>query len=261
MQHRVSHENPSEYRDDVTVRSEVHDRIMSIVIDRPEKRNAVDLATLKEIAIAQSTARSSGVRVVVLSGAPPAFCSGADLSGVELGEFTDTLLTVLKGFGSLDAITIAAVDGPALGAGTQLAAACDLRVATPDSRFGVPAAKLGLAVDRWTVERVVQEVGWSAARYMLLTGESVRAESLVGGFVHRVGAVADALAWAVELAQLAPFTIRAHKSMLEGVSSAPARDISDSDMEALRLAAWNSNDATEGRRAFAEKRPPRFDGR
>lgn len=234
---------------------------MSIVIDRPEKRNAVDLATLKEISVAQAAARSSGVRVVVLSGAPPAFCSGADLSGVELGEFTDTLLEVLKGFGSLDAITIAAVDGPALGAGTQLAAACDLRVATAESRFGVPAAKLGLAVDRWTVERVVQEVGWSAARYMLLTGEAVRAESLAGGFVHRLGTLADAFAWAGELAQLAPLTIKAHKSMLEGVSTAPARVVSDSDMESARLAAWSSNDATEGRRAFAEKRPPSFDGR
>lgn len=257
----VPHENPSEYRDVVAVRTDARGKVVSIVIDRPEKRNAVDLSTLKEIADAQAVAHDCGARVVVLSGAPPAFCSGADLAGVELGEFTDTLLSVLRGFGALDALTIAAVDGPALGAGTQLAAACDLRVATAASRFGVPAAKLGLAVDRWTVERVAQEAGWSIARYMLLTGESMTADALVGGFVHRLGDREAALTWADELSLLAPLTIKAHKTILEGVSSAPARSVSEADMERARLAAWNSADADEGRLAFMEKRAPRFEGR
>ncbi len=245
----------------MAVRTEVRGRVVSVVIDRPEKRNAVDLETLHAITEAQTMVRESGARVLVLSGAPPAFCSGADLAGVELGVFTDTLLAVLRGFGALDALTVAAVDGPALGAGTQLAAACDLRVATASSRFGVPAAKLGLAVDRWTVERVAQEAGWSPARFMLLTGESMEAASLLGGFVHRIGNVSDALVWADELSLLAPLTIAAHKSMLEGVSAASGREVSDETMERVRLAAWNSEDAAEGRRAFMEKRSPRFDGR
>ena len=257
----MSHENPSEYGENVTVRIEVRGRVVSAVIDRAEKRNAVDLETLHAIAEAQSMVRESGARVLVLSGAPPAFCSGADLTGVELGVFTDTLLSVLRGFGALDVLTVAAVDGPALGAGTQLAAACDLRVATASSRFGVPAAKLGLAVDRWTVERVAQEAGWSPARYMLLTGESIEASALLGGFVHRIGNVDDALAWAEELSLLAPLTIAAHKTILEGVSAASGRDVSDDHMEKARLAAWNSDDAAEGRRAFMEKRAPRFEGR
>jgi len=235
----------------VSVRVEWFDAVCSIVIDRPEKRNAVDLATLRDIAKAQSEARSA--RVVVLSGAPPAFCSGADLAGVEVGEFTDTLLEVLRGFGRLPGITIAAVDGPALGAGTQLAAACDVRVATPSSKFGVPAAKLGLAVDRWTVARVGHEAGWSAARFMLLTGEAVSAEELFGSFVHRLGDVAAAFEWARD---------QAHKMALESMlGDGAAASFSVAEVEAARLAAWASADADEGRRAFMEKRPPRFEGR
>ena len=97
--------------------------------------------------------------MLVLTGAPPAFSAGADLTGVEEGEFARLLAEVLRGFTELPIPTIAAVDGPALGAGTQLAVACDLRVATPASRFGIPAARLGLVVDHWTVERLARELG------------------------------------------------------------------------------------------------------
>ena len=90
----------------------------------------------------------------MLTGAPPAFCAGADLTGVESGAFLDTLLAALRGFTDLPIPTIAAIDGPALGAGTQLVISCDLRVATARSVFGIPAARLGLVVDHWTVERL-----------------------------------------------------------------------------------------------------------
>lgn len=234
--------------------------MLSVTIDRPETRNAVDLSTLNEIEAALSDLDDA--RVVVLTGAPPAFCSGADLAGVELGVFTDTLLRVLKLFGAAPVITLAAVDGPALGAGTQLAAACDLRMATPDSRFGVPAARLGLAVDRWTVARVTNEAGGSTARRMLLTGEAVSAVDLRGGFVHRLGTVDEAHVWAHSLCDLAPLTIRAHKLALESLMGAASSiDTTELDVEAARLAAWASADADEGRRAFKEKRPPRFEGR
>jgi enoyl-CoA hydratase len=223
--------------------------VLWVTIDRPETRNAVDLATLRAIEAIMNDLADA--RVVVLSGAPPAFCSGADLTGVELGEFTDTLQRVLKSFGAAPVITMAAVDGPALGAGSQLAAACDLRMSTPESRFGVPAAKLGLAVDRWTVDRLVQEAGAAVARRMLLTGESATGAELLGGFVHRLGTVDEALGWAEALCDLAPLTIRAHKLALEAT-------VSDDEIEAARLAAWASQDAEEGRRAFKEKRPPLF---
>ena len=234
------------------------EHVCTIVIDRPEKRNAVDLATLRELSRAQQEAADGGCRAVVLAGSPPAFCSGADLGDVELGVFTDTLTDVLTGFGRLECATIAAIDGPALGAGAQLAAACDLRMATPDSRVGIPAVRLGLAVDAWTIERIGREAGWSTARQMLLTGESMTAGQLLGGFIHRIGSVSDAIEWACGIASLAPLTIAAHKRALESLGGAP---VTAEEVESARMAAWESADAVEGRRAFLEKRPPDFTGR
>ncbi|NDA79114.1 MAG: enoyl-CoA hydratase, partial [Actinobacteria bacterium] len=106
--------------------------------------------------------------------------------------------------------------------------------------------------------------GWSSARRMLLTGESMTTNDLLGGFVHRVGDHATAMAWAEELSALAPLTVKAHKMALERLFDeevGATGSISSNDVESARLAAWGSNDAIEGRAAFLEKRPPRFDGR
>jgi enoyl-CoA hydratase len=201
---------------------------------------------------------ASDARVLVLTGAPPAFSAGADLTGVEDGEFARLLGEVLRRLTALPIPTLAAIDGPALGAGTQLAVACDLRVATPASRFAIPAARLGLVVDHWTVERLARELGWPIARAMLLAAETYDAETLQrAGAVHRLGRLDDAVEWARQLAGLAPLTIAAHKLALERSSPDPAND---ELVEAARLAAWRSADAVEGRQAFLEKRAPRFDG-
>jgi enoyl-CoA hydratase len=230
-----------------------------VTIDRPERRNAVDLATLEALAAAQDAARSGDARALVLTGAPPAFCAGADLTGVDADDFGDALGRALRGFTELGFVTIAAIDGPALGAGTQLALACDLRVATASSVFGIPAAKLGLVVDRWTVDRVTREFGAPVARAMLLTAQTYTAEHLHAmGAVHRFGGLAEALVWADQLASLAPLTIAAHKLALEGLAPPPEVD---ELFEAARRAAWASADAEEGRAAFLEKRPARFEGR
>lgn len=254
----------SRYGSAMAVRMQVLDRVGVVVIDRPEKRNAVDLATLSELIDAQSRAEVEGCRVLVVRGAPPAFCSGADLDGVELGEFTDLLARVLHGFVDWPGTTVAFVDGPALGAGLQIAAACDLRIATRASVFGIPAAKLGLAVDAWTVERMAREIGWSQARAMLLTGDSTTAADLESRFVTRLTAapsgeeaLEEALAIAAEWSTRAPLTIRAHKVALDRASGAA---ISEADVETARLKAWSSLDAIEGRAAFRERRPPDFRG-
>lgn len=243
----------------MTVRVEWDDDVMVLTIDRPERRNAVDHATLLALRAAQRDASDRGARALVLTGASPAFCAGADLTGVESGQFVSTLTQVLQGFGDLPFATIAAIDGPALGAGTQLAVACDLRVATPASPLGIPAAKLGLVVDHWTVERLASEFGSSVARSMLLTAQTFRAEQLAAmGAVHRLGNLGDAVAWAHEIAALAPLTVAAHKIALEHTHAQPG---ADALVEAARERAWASADAEEGRQAFLEKRPPRFTGR
>ena len=234
-------------------------RVRLLTIDRPDRRNAVDLATINAIADhVEEAGADDAFRVVVLTGAGGHFCSGADLGGVEDTSFTDALGRALDALRAPALVTMAAVDGSALGAGVQLAVSCDLRVATTDARFGVPAAKLGLAVDHETVRRLAQLAGDSTARAMLLAADVVGGEAAHRmGFVQRLGGLDGALAWAAEIATLAPLTIAAHKVALEAT---PAR-ADDPDVAAARRAAWSSADLQEGLAAFRERRPPDFHGR
>ena len=230
--------------------------VLVITLDRPARRNAVDHPTL--LALLAALREATAARAVVLTGAPPAFSAGADLTGVEEGEFASALHRTLRGFTQLAVPVIAAVDGPALGAGAQLAICCDLRVATAGSRFGIPAARLGLAIDHWTIERMARELGWPITRGMLLAAEQYDAAALhAAGVVHRLGDLAVALDWARQLATLAPLSMAAHKLALESSGPPPAPDDA---VEAARRAAWASGDAREGRQAFLEKRPARFTG-
>lgn len=239
------------------IRTEWRDRVLLVTMDRPERRNAVNHDALGGLLAAQEEAREGGARVLVLTGAGGAFCAGADLTSLEDEGFATLLRSVLTGFGGLACPVLAAVDGPALGAGTQLAAACDLRVATTVSRFGIPAAKLGLVIDWWTVDRLVAELGAGPARAMLLAASTYTGDQLHDlGFVQRLGTLDDALGWAAELTALAPLTLAAHKRGLEAMAARPV----DDGFEVLRRQAWVSADAAEGRQAFLDKRPPRFVG-
>jgi len=237
------------------IRTERHERVELITLDRPERRNALDHSTLLELLEAQARLEADGldlVRAVVLTGAAPAFCAGADLTGVEEGDFARALAATLIGFTRLPVPVIAAIDGPALGAGTQLVVACDLRIATPDSVLGIPAAKLGLVVDHWTVRRVASEFTAPIGRAMLVGAETYTAAELhrTGG-VHRLGDLDAAMEWATRLTRLAPLTMQAHKVGLES-------PVGDAEFEARRSGAWASADAEEGRTAFLEKRHATF---
>ena len=194
----------------------------------------------------------------MLTGAAPAFSAGADLTGVDEDEFAAALDRVLPRFTEIDVPVIAAIDGPALGAGTQLAAVCDLRVATPASRFGIPAARLGFVVDHWTVQRMVRAFTEPIARAMLLVAETYDAERLhAAGVVHRLGDL-DAASVGADISELAPLTMAAHKLALEHSSYDPAVV---EVVETARRAAWASTDAAEGRAAFLAKRTAVFTGR
>lgn len=240
----------------VESRTDVGDGVVLITLDRPERRNAVDHDTL--LALLEAQAQCADARVVVLTGAPPAFSAGADLHGVEQGVFVHDLERVLKGFTELRAPVIGAIDGPALGAGAQLVSVCDLRVATANSKFGVPAARLGLVVDHWTVERLSREFGWPVARAMLLGAETYSGAQLHAmGSVHRIGGLDAALEWAAAISRLAPLTIAGHKLALESSAGEPDED---PVVEHARNQAWASDDAEEGRLAFLEKRSAAFRG-
>lgn len=238
-----------------------HDRVAAVTIDRPDRRNALDAAHCDLLADAVERVEAEGARVIVVGGAGPHFCAGADLKGVEDEAFARSLRRMLDVLTSVPVITIAAVQGAALGAGAQLAIACDLRVAEPGARFGVPAAKLGLMVDHWTMQRLALTAGASPARAMLLAAEEYDGEAGYRiGFVQRLAidepAAACAQSWAAGLAMLAPLTIQGHKLGLNALERLGA----DPDVAAAFDRAWHSADLQEGMAARAEGRPPRFRG-
>jgi enoyl-CoA hydratase len=233
-----------------------------VTIDRPERRNALDHATLELLKEAVAGAPPA-TRALVLTGAGGHFCAGADLTTVEDGAFVELLRSTLLALKTAPFPVLAAIEGPALGAGTQLALAADLRVAAPDASFGIPAAKLGLAVDQWTIDQLLRAAGGGPARAMLL-GVQV----LTGAELHRTGFVQRlapegtpvldaALAWAGDLARLAPLTLTAHKLML---AAAEGGLVPAEEAAGARTKAWESADLQEGLAAFNERRPPHFRG-
>ena len=237
---------------------ESRESVLIATIDRPERKNAVDRETLAELASALEQAEAQSTRVIVLTGAENTFCSGADLSGVREVEFTDALHKLLIQLATSQCVTIAAIDGHALGAGAQLAISCDLRVATARAVVGVPAARLGLVVNHWTVERLTRECSWPVARAMLLAAQNFSGDELANlGAVHRIGDLDAALDWAREIAALAPLSIAGHKTALNASSQEP--EINEI-VRWTRDFAWASKDVEEGRAAFLEKRAAKFKG-
>ena len=236
-----------------------HDRVLVVTLDRPERRNALDLPALEALLAAVDEARTGDARVLVITGAGGHFSAGADLKALTDSGYATVLRAMLDGLTGAPFPTMAAVEGAALGAGTQLATACDLRVASPSARFGIPAAKLGLMVDAQTVQRVTALIGHGPARAMLLTAQELDGETAHRlGMVQRLGDLEAALAWAQEIAQLAPLSIAGHKLTLERLlPPLPA----DDEVRVAFDRAWASQDLAEGRAAFKERRPPVFEGR
>jgi enoyl-CoA hydratase len=233
------------------------DRVATIELDRPERRNALNVETCEGIVAAVEQVRAEGARAVVVTGSGTSFCSGADFGEVYGENFTKALYAALQAVSTLPVPVVAAVNGPAIGGGTQLAIACDLRVAADEARFAVPTARLGVAVDPWTIRRLEQLAGGALARSILIGCETVGPElAHVRGLVDRLGGLADAHAWAAELATLAPLTLAYNKLTLDRVDLA----VDDPVLTAAFEACWASADLAEGRTARTEKRAPSFEG-
>ena len=225
-------------------------------LQREDRRNALNLELCREIHAAVDAAVDGGARVIVVTGQGTAFCSGADLGGVYGPEFLDALYGMLHHLAKLPVPLIAAVNGPAIGAGTQLAIACDLRVADATAKFGVPTARNGLAVDAWTIRTLAAIAGAGPARRLMLAAETFDRDTALGmGLADRPGTLADAVAWAHEIAEFAPLTLAHNKLILNGSTDDDAAIAESFD------AVWASADVREGAAARAEKRTPKFEGR
>lgn len=229
-----------------------------ITLRRPERRNALDLEHCDALREAVDGATADGVRAVVITGEGTSFCAGADLGGVYGEEFRRSLYAALGAILETPVPVIAAVNGPAIGAGTQLAIACDLRVVSESALFGVPTARNGLAVDVWTVRRLVELCGGAVARATMIGAEMIDASrARTAGLVDRDGDLDGALAWAGELATLAPLTLAYNKLVL----NSPDANADDERLRAAFDACWASDDIDEARLARQEKRAPVFRGR
>ncbi|HEX6077309.1 MAG TPA: enoyl-CoA hydratase [Micromonosporaceae bacterium] len=238
------------------IRSQTSSGVAVLRIDRPRQRNALDIEHCDELTRALRAAVADRARSVVITGEGSAFCAGADLNQVYGEAFMDALYRLLRLIIEIPVPVLAAVNGPAIGAGTQLAIACDLRVAAPGAAFGIPTARLGLAVDAWTVRRLASLAGGGAARSVLLGCDTLPADRAYRhGLVDRLGDLRAAVGWATEIAALAPLTLAYNKLALN------TPDTSDPRLDEAFQACWTSEDAREARRARAESRPPRFEGR
>ncbi|HUR75201.1 MAG TPA: crotonase/enoyl-CoA hydratase family protein [Sporichthya sp.] len=253
----------------MTVRFEVENGVALLTLDRPERRNAIDLPTAEALsnALTEMDDRDDVV-VGVIHGNGPVFSAGMDLKVIAAGGPRP----IVPGRGAFGIVEnppakplIAAVEGAALAGGFEIALACDLIVAADNASFGLPEVKRGLAAAAGGAVRLPQRVPYSQAMRMILTGEPITAQrafelGLVVALTPPGGALAAAKELAGRIAVNAPLAVRTSKqvvNLVQGQSLDAAFEAQRPLMQLIRESA----DALEGAKAFAEKREPRWSGK
>lgn len=257
------------------VLAERHGAALVLRLNRPEAGNAISA----EVALAlgeqlRACTADPALRAVIITGAGPRFfCSGGDVkayaqlaSADELERVFNLMRDVCDAIEALPCPVIAAINGFAIGGGSELALACDLRIAEMSAQIGFPQSRLGIMPGWDGTERLVRTVGRSSAAKLLFSGKRVSAaEARDLGLVDEVAPDAKGLERALELAatfaEVAPLALGAIKAALrEAVSAQPAERIRG-NARASFARLWFTEDHKEAERAFAEKRPPLFNGR
>lgn len=251
-------------------------QVAQVTLNRPERMNSMAFDVMVPLQqVLDELTYDNSVRAIVLTGAGRGFSSGADHKSAGSVPHVEGLTRptyALRSMEVLDKViltlrrmhqpVIAAVNGAAIGAGTQLAIAADFRVVAERARFAVPTARLGLAVDPWTIRRLALLAGNGVARRLLLACDELDAAAAVAcGLADRSGGLEEALEWARAMAVLAPLTQAYSKRALNGVFESDLDEPLASELTKAFEACWSSEDVEEGRRARAEKRAPVFRGR
>lgn len=248
---------------------ESHDRVAVITINRPERRNAIDLPTAEALAAAfdELDARDD-LSVAVLTGAGATFCAGMDLKALRVtGERPYTQSRGMFGIAERppEKPIIAAVEGHALGGGFEIALACDLIIAGAGACFGLPEVKRGLVASAGGMIRLPRRIPRGIALELVLTGASITADrgetlGLLNGVCESGRACDVAVALAARIAENAPLAVRAAK---QAVYETVELSIADafSQQEPTVQMVRDSEDAREGTLAFVEKRPAVWRGK
>jgi enoyl-CoA hydratase/carnithine racemase len=251
---------------------EDRDRVRHIVLDRPEKRNAIHHDMVLELRDAARDAyEAADIHVVILRGEGKAFSAGIDVSQLgnlgsvaQLRPFRRDCIDLVNLLEEMPKAVIAQIHGPCLGLGAEIALACDLRVMADDALFGLPETKLGLIPDVGGSSRLPAVVGLGIAKELIMTGRTIDAAEC-----HRIGAanrvapvneLEEATRSLVhELLAAAPLAAGLAKRVLDGVAK-PTLAASLEQEVTIQQTLVATDDFREAGMAFMEKRPPRFTG-
>jgi enoyl-CoA hydratase len=252
------------------VREERDGDVAIWTIDRPEVRNAFDFPTFDALlSIVRAASQDRSLRAVVLTGAGSVFASGGDLRELRYANarkdaerIADKGRAIVDGISALHIPVIAAISGPAIGGGAELAIACDMRVADRGARLTFKHARMGVGTAWGVLPKLVAMVGPGHASRLLLAGHEADAEEalrigLVESVCEEGASLTTALAWAREVARGAPGAIAALKALLRQTVEAPHVRQKARERTAF-LARWTSADHEEAVEAFFGSRPPKW---
>lgn len=239
--------------------------VATLWLNRPEKRNAITHQMWRGIGdLANELATDDTVRVLVVRGVGDHFCAGADIGGLSqmpLRDYHDNNHHADTSLAAFPKPSIAFISGSCIGGGAEIAASCDLRLATEDTKFGITPAKLGIVYPGYALERVTRLIGPAATKYLLFTGDIVDA-----GRAHEMGFVDELLAADAAEDRLASLCATlTERSLLTQVGTKEMVEaiVRDGSVSPELMARWQSEvdaspDLAEGIAAFAERRAPSF---